>query len=127
MKDLFKIAKTVRKQAYNKAHKYYGEELTGYCARGSAMLWTALVKAGLSPVICLARSQDGDHVFVMCENYIVDVTATQFGERPVCIKRFGRGGLQPPWYWRCFKTFNDPNSLKQCQIEEDWPKDEIVI
>jgi len=51
------------------------DDLGMMCAISSYRLFTALKKAGLKP----AFAANDEHAFVICDGWIVDVTATQFG------------------------------------------------
>ncbi|MFA5024147.1 MAG: hypothetical protein WC523_04285 [Patescibacteria group bacterium] len=50
-------------------------DLRGLCARGSSILWEELDRGGLKSEIVY----NPGHVFVYCQGWYVDITATQFG------------------------------------------------
>src|SRR3990167_11485989 len=54
----------------------FSEDLNGLCGKAAAILYHALEHAGFNPKIAHTLG----HAFVLCEGYIVDVTATQFGQ-----------------------------------------------
>ena len=79
------VARRIRYFAYKARKKAeiiakkdgFKNSLSGFCARGSAILYAELKKAGYKPQIHFFPG----HVYVYCEGYYVDITATQFGSR----------------------------------------------
>lgn len=68
-------------QAYAKVKKF-PEDLNGMCAIASAKLFEMLDREiGLNPSIVVWHDSksNGVHCFVICNQYLVDITATQFG------------------------------------------------
>lgn len=79
----------------------YSSELSGMCAVASYQLFCRLKKLGLKPKLAQARN----HAFVICEDYLVDITATQFhwiGEfNPIEIRPYKDIQENPPMrYWQ---------------------------
>ena len=133
-----KLAKKIRYHAY-RARKIaekiareegFSEDLYDFCARGSAILWEELTRAGLNAEIVY----NPGHVFVCCQGWYVDITATQFGlgktmvrnensARKLSEKQYCRCGekLFPDWHkdyaWR---TFSNPISLQSWQHTNNW-------
>jgi hypothetical protein len=91
------IAHKTRAWAEKKAN--YGlfcRDLTGFCARGAAELHIRLRRAGFAsqigvfdPRLYEDSNACGGHAFVMVQEHVVDITATQFGLKPVEIVPFG--------------------------------------
>lgn len=84
---------------------YFGSTLVGFCAKGSARLHANLGEAGFSAQIGLYDDKlyedsdvGGSHAFVMIQEHVVDITATQFGLQPVEIVPFGHKAVQPFWH-----------------------------
>lgn len=92
--------------------------LCGYCSRASSVLSNALAEEGIEHKIGVAAH----HVFVLWKEYVVDVTATQFGESPVIIetksemdcKRFPRN-------WEVCEILNDSKELEEFQKKWNFP------
>ncbi len=55
----------------------FKKDLSGFCARGSAILCAELMRAGYESKIYFIPG----HVYVHCEGYYVDITATQFSSK----------------------------------------------
>lgn len=125
------IAEEVRHWAEELARKRGHSEdydLNGFCAIASAELLKRLKKAGISAEIHLATSWGGSHAYVIVEDYIVDVTATQFSEmrnKTVVIQH--EKELDHLWYYRSTHVFVEPRKLRKAQIEWEWPQDQIAF
>jgi len=104
--------------------------LSGYCARASAMLSVELSKRDISHKLIYSN---WGHVHVQCCGYIMDVTATQFGNFPkVMVRR--RDTLEfickpkdvSVKWWQKSKVFNTPDGLLNWQHREQWPYEQTV-
>ena len=99
------------------------KKLCGLCARGSAILYTLLDKQEIKAEIIRTRA-DYCHCYVRVDNYILDISATQFGKGRYCIWDSRHTFLGE---WTKIKTvYNNINQLKTDQIEEGWPKSQII-
>ena len=99
----------------------FGKDLCGLCARASAELFKRLQKNGYKPYFCFSEA----HCFVLLNNYILDVTATQFGRKSIEIIPFNQFKRQ---YWYLGKGCKH-HSLKQAkriQKRYNWPKDQLI-
>jgi hypothetical protein len=127
--DLFRvtaIAEETRKWAETVGRiEKLDVDLTGFCARGSARLFTNLTAAGYSPEIIVTHAADNRsaHVWVKLNGYIVDITASQFGHQDICVIE-----CRPsrPWYWRETYILHGVRQLRELQKEQDWAKEQIV-
>jgi hypothetical protein len=95
----------------------YPPHLSGACGIASVMLHDELTGAGMTPLIVAG---DG-HYFVVCEGWLVDVTATQFGHRPIVIRRYAdiRHAISTNAllaYW--WKQSNAYRSVEQAGLKE---------
>jgi hypothetical protein len=84
---LRKIATEVRAELVRLGPKIYGVtpgHLGGLCGYGSVMLFQRLKKEGYSPKIASGIG----HWFVVCGDFLVDVTASQFGQGKVTIRNY---------------------------------------
>jgi len=105
----------------------FPKDLTGLCAIASSELFTRLKRKGLSPVICLNVLDSCDcHVFVVVEDHIVDITATQFGKyNNVVITEFIDN--QKQWFWNAHRAFTSVKELHNHQRKTGWIEDQIVM
>lgn len=125
MKELLtKIAKETRKWAenlYNHRHllgnKDWYQGLAGMCAICSVELADRLKKEGFSPSI----AKNGNHTFVICDGYLIDITATQFGQkRNVTIIKHTR--MPKQLYWETNEVVEYTSFEKASELFKDWPK-----
>ena len=134
-KTITKIAKQVRHWALDQEGS--SDDLAYWCAICSAEIFKRLRREGLKPTFC--EVNDGNdilgfwpsesHCFVLCNDYLVDVTATQF-DKPKSIYLFKAN--QPPeaeWFWQTetdehFQVLksNSPQKLKKHL--HDWPTEQ---
>lgn len=117
-----KIAEQVRKWTENKADKanYNPDSLCGWCAIASAELFTRLQSAGITAEIHI----NSGHTFVIADDYIVDITATQFTEfenKPVVILHLKEVDEEENWYYTDTKIFKSVKKLHAYQVKEKWP------
>ena len=124
-KELHKIAARTRRWLFRTLRKegatYNGDiNVAGYCAVATAKLLQNLNDPKAKP--CFVCSGDEAHAFVIYstkeDDLIIDITADQFGEKPIVIKSIDEKDL--PWYW-CGENYNwcDDN-------EEDEEQHKIV-
>lgn len=100
-------------------------DLTGCCGRASAMVAHALVRDGFKPVIAHAPG----HAFVLCEGYLVDVTATQFGwekEYPKVVVRKMPSTDKRPWFWKNYRPHNTVYGWLRSQKRSGWYQDQMA-
>jgi len=123
------IANNTRRWAEKEADKegFDPETLSCFCARGAAELFRRLKRAGLSPR--LAYAYDGDcwaHIYVRCERYLIDITASQFGH-PNVVVRHTNDITNEGWYWtEVVNTFESVEDLQRTQEELGWPEEQIA-
>ena len=117
------IAKGVRSWAedmHKKQPFHYTEDLCGLCAIASAKLHKELKKQKIKSEIHFIDY----HVFLMVDNYILDVTATQFGYRNKII--FRRNKKNNPHCWNSSEVFQDTKELIMKQCKEGWPREQVA-
>jgi hypothetical protein len=121
------IATRVRRWAekYAEENNHYND-LCGMCAIASGELWRELRREGGNPILCLKDDGPGAHVFVECSGYLVDITATQFEENRVVVRRKELAWKQRDWWqptWKCkFIT-----EFRAHQRKDGWPKEQRVL
>jgi len=124
------IATDVRHWAEEQA--YWGEKdnLTGWCAKASAELWRRLKKVGIaSEIHQWTLEEDGSsHVYVVVEDHVVDVTASQF-------KQFKNTRLvimhcreaEVYAFYQTREIFKCVDFFRKKQKKDRWPQDQIAL
>jgi hypothetical protein len=98
----------------------FPDDLCGMCAIASAKLWRSLAGGGIYGVIAHSRIE---HFFMVLDDYVIDITATQFGVvNPVTIlpKSYAKAS-----YWRINKVLTNDRRMRQYQTRRQWCPDEI--
>jgi hypothetical protein len=113
---LVRAAKKVRSQLEKKT---YPHNLAGMCGIGSSALLQELRGQGLPGVIV----ENNSHCFVVSNNFVVDVTASQFGFHRVVVWPVKEAiHLSPIWRnKRTFKTLSHfRNHQKKHWLPSQW-------
>lgn len=97
--------------------------LVGWCAKASLLLFKTLQRCGFTPKLKVWQSGELGHCYVECDNYIIDVTASQFGGQEVEIVPLGHGAKRQ--YWKARKTFLDPTMFIAYLHTHRWHADSI--
>lgn len=126
------VGKKVRKWAEKKVEEHggFGADLDCFCAIGARELFRALCKENRFENITLCLNIDGisDHCFVMCDGYIVDVTASQFRSNPAVVVKPRKGvDLDRHPYWNITKECKNVRSFNKYLIETDWPEEQMTL
>jgi hypothetical protein len=102
--------------------------LQGLCGIASGEFSRRLVKEGIDHEICMASDDDiGSHVFVIIDDFIYDVTATQFPEykdQKVLIIHSREAEIN--WYHQPWEYFKTSKELRKFQIKNRWPEDQTA-
>lgn len=130
--------RNIFEQVYATAHdirlmlEYYAEDadfskdLSGLCAIASGELHARLKRNGISSTIVLYEGIGYGHCFVEVENHVVDITATQFGEREkVCVKPVEEARAKD--FWNSVHRFNSVKTLKKYQRKIGWPQEQVEM
>lgn len=99
----------------------------GWCAIASAKLWKSLDAVGIKTEIHLAQDIIGCHVFLVIEDHVVDVTATQFSEfenNKLVIMHVKEA--EAYWFYQSADVFETADDLRANQIRTGWPRDQIA-
>lgn len=103
------------------------KDLTGWCAIASAELHKHLLIKGIKSVIHVHNDGFyGDHCFLVVDDHVVDITATQFREYKnveVVIKHVKEAEVNE--YHTTTKTFNTASDLRVYQKRSGWPSRQI--
>lgn len=105
------------------------KELDGYCAIASAQLFRTLTSEGFEPELHVWEDTDSRdaHVFVVLEDHVIDVTATQFrqfAERAVVIMHVREA--EGYTYWNSSYSFKSVEELIKRQKKDRWPARQIA-
>jgi len=102
-------------------------DLNGYCARASGEFSRRLARKKVDHEIHMSVSDIGCHVYVVVDDYIYDVTATQFPEyrnQKVLIKHVREAEVN--WYHCSADIFKSADELRKCQQKRKWQKWQIA-
>ena len=107
---------------------YHPGDLLGWCAIASGELHKRLKSFGIKSTICMSESDaHGHHCFVMVEDYVVDVTATQFDEYmtvPILIMHSKEAEVND--FHVPIKEFGTGKALRQHQLRDKWPSKQLA-
>ena len=119
--------KGIAKEVHTDIIKHERGDLSGWCAIASMKISRKLKKAGIPHKLHIAVENYCErHVFVTVNDYLIDVTATQFGIRKsVVVRQFSKA--QEYEFWRSKHSFDDINSLKNHMIKTGWPTAQIYL
>lgn len=101
--------------------------LNGFCAIASAELSRRLMHEGIPHEIHMSSSEDGSHVYVVIDDVVYDVTATQFPQykdTKVLIKHTREAEVN--WFHQVEEIFRNAEELRNYQIRARWPKDQTA-
>lgn len=128
MDNIVAIARRVRKWTEEKAAKRNNKDLNGWCAIASAQLLRELKNAGIDAEIHVFESHMYCHAYVVVDDYVVDVTATQFKpfkNRPVVILHHKEAEQHE--FYNSTQVFYYPSKLRDYQLKNGWPKDQVAV
>lgn len=116
LQKVLDIANEARAWAEKKQRNYqffYAQNLCGMCAKASGYLFEQLKEAGIPAKLALTSN----HCFVLVDNHIVDITATQFGREKVMVKELKD---EDGHFWREPMIFEDIEVLVRYQQKAGW-------
>ena len=122
--NILKIAKNIRLELEGLANKYpsyYRTDLCGLCAIGSMKLHNILKKHKIKSEL----HYNLNHVFIVTNGYILDVTATQFEFKKKVIFRKYSGKLS--YYWHNRQIYKTPKELKLRLINDCWSNEQVEV
>ena len=118
---LSQILKETRNWAEIEGHKIgFPEDLMGMCAIVSKKLFNQLKKNGYKVKIVY----NPRHCFVILNNRIIDLTATQFGKYYPKIHIIKLKKYQSAEY-KIYRIFENEKQLTDYQVKTMWPKHQI--
>lgn len=118
---LKETARSARRWAMRHRQKFNcDDDLAGMCAIASGYLHRLFNKVGIESFLCVNH----EHCFVVADGYIVDITASQYGFRPVTIVSTDKVDQE---FWFIEKRFKSVDSLLDYQIDAGWPFEQLVL
>ena len=116
--------------------RYWAEDrakyacLSGMCAIASAELHRRLAEVGIASEIHVWywHYDESAHVYCVVDDFVVDVTATQFKEfrnRPVVIMHTREAEVYT--YYQTQEVFKDAGSLRKMQKRTKWPAEQVAF
>ena len=120
-------ARTVRQwiEDHDNLQRHPTVDMNGYCAIASAELWREFHKYGIEAKIHIWESECGSHVYLTVEDYVVDVTATQFSEfhnQPIVILH--QKEAEAFDYYNPSVSFNTDRELVKYQKKTQWHREQ---
>lgn len=116
---IYEIAKTTREELQfllKKLSPHTQKTLQGAGIYGSVLLFDNLKAAGIKSQIVQAHG----HYFVVCSGYLVDITASQFGQAKVVVKPYSKvkemistGDYGMTW-WTAVSLHDEPCHASLC-------------
>jgi hypothetical protein len=107
---------------------YNPDDLQGWCAIASAELQRRLNIEGIEAKIHMwVSSWQECHCFVVVEDHVIDVTATQFKEfrnQPVLIMHIKEAEVYE--MYSTSEVFSTASELRRYQKRERWPSNQIA-
>jgi hypothetical protein len=115
-------AKAVKRDGYRAA-----TDLCCWCAIASAELHRRLTASEVVAELHMAQDSMGCHVYVVVDDHVVDVTATQFmGNHPKVVLKHMREA-EAKWYWQTADVFLNAVELRKHQQRTKWPSSQIAL
>lgn len=121
-----KIAGEAREWAERKQRKYqffFRADLCGMCAKASGYLFELLRKEGIKAKLAI----NDQHCFILVDDFIVDITATQFGRDKIYIIPLDEAEKQSYNHWRVKTTFENLDDIWSYQKAEGWAEHQMVV
>lgn len=131
LRKLRGIAQRARQRAetFAEHHGFCSESLDMACAHGSRILFEELKAAGYSPRFGIHHGDVEGHVFIECEDFIIDITATQYRDPSgytfdkVVIWSTGYGDREN--FWEATHYANTLDELVKILASNDWCQTQI--
>jgi len=121
------------------AHNMYGPTMSGFCALAAIELFRRLYNAGFDPRLVLSTdtgqpyiyARDGcidygeGHCYVLCDGYVIDITATQFGKKKIEIR--GQRNIRNEWFWNPVLTFKTISGFRRRLLADCWGEEAVTM
>lgn len=121
------VAQDVRDWVELRAQRVNNYDLNGFCAIAAGQLHKKLTNIGIDAKISL-RNQWGEcHAFVVVDDHVIDVTATQFQEfenTPIVILHIKEAEVYS--FYCTDNEFKNSVELRKHQQRDKWPINQIA-
>lgn len=105
------IAKRVRRWAENNYKAYnVADDLCGMCGVAAYATGRILAKEKIPHEVCIAAM--GGHCFVVCDGYLIDVTATQFNQAKIIVRKLSNDVIDDHWFWRVDRRWKEADQFR---------------
>lgn len=130
VRDIVKtVAEEVRHWVEKKdaALKWPTRDMNGWCAIASGQLARRLAMEGVQAMLHLQQSDFGCHVYCVVDDYVVDVTATQFGKAFKKVVIMHHREAEAYEHWQSCDMFADADELRAHQKRTKWPTSQTAF
>lgn len=120
----------VRYWAEGKATFGREDDLAGWCAKASAELHRRLQKMDIDSEIHMWYwdRDDSAHVFLVVDDYVVDVTASQFSQFKDMLVNIMHVRLAEVYtFYQSAEMFTSADTLRRVQRKRKWPHDQVAL
>jgi len=127
---LLAVAEDVRQWAEDRAPLGKEDDLNGMCAIASAELHRRLKKEGIASEIhmWLWDLDESAHVYVVVDDHVLDVTATQFKQfRTVPVVLMHCKEAEAYDFYQSKQIFKCADSLRKQQRRDRWPTTQVAL
>lgn len=126
MQDILKKAaqKTRRWATRYAKTNHFPQSLAGLCAIASIRLHAELVKEGVVAQIAVRNAVNDGHCFVIVDDQVIDVTATQFGKFKA-VSILPRSEAIEHRHWNAKKQFGTAEDVTAYLRKAKWPAHQI--
>lgn len=100
--------------------KSFKKNLTGLCAKANSYLFSLLKENQIESHIVI----NNYHCFLLYEGYVIDVTATQFGEKRILIEEYPNMNY---WAYKKELVFSSVEALLKYQKKSGWKSEQFAI
>ena len=123
---LVDIGKQVRDWAIKNREEYefVDSDLCGMCAIASSRLSKELKEKNIDCEIWESESNAGNHVFVVANGFIIDVTATQYRMEDVVVEKVE--DMKEYAIYKRKRKYKDHTHLISEQQKSGWPEFQII-
>ncbi len=124
LRDVGKLVRERAERLQQERPERFPADLAGLCMVASAWSFLTLSGLGLKPKFAVAKPSwriygNSEHVFVVVDGLLLDVTATQFGmPAKVCVRPVG--AKRTPSYWKIVATADSLEDLKTLLLKRGW-------
>ena len=128
-KKVFDLAAKVRREIEKRDSLtgWPSRDLCGYCGIASARLSQVFKIEKIPHVIAMRNTVMVSHVYLIVEDHVVDITATQFseftGQRIVILHS---KEAEVHYFYGADKQFKSAIELRKHQLRTGWPEEQVA-